>query len=93
MKRSYWVERGKFDNEYTVCYADTPKQKLLCEQRGFEPVTRGEACALVIRERRRRRENPSFAGYASAVILPVDYTGDWQNDGRARLNRCVVEFD
>ena len=92
MKRTYWVKRGNFANEYTVCYADTPEQKLFAEVDNFEQINREEAFILVRRERRRRRENPSFSGYASAVILPVDYTGDWQNDGRAYRIGCIVEF-
>lgn len=73
--KQYFVHypRG-FLNEYRLFYAETPEDFALLPA-GAERITRREAFALCARERRARKENPLFAGYADAYIFAAAWTG------------------
>ena len=72
MNRKYFIRYPRnFANEYDLawCY-DVPVRG------GWQRITRGEALFFAKREAARRREDPAFAGYASTMITPIDYTGE-----------------
>lgn len=75
MRKQYYVHypRGAA-NEYRLYYAETPEDFDLLPE-GAERITRRAAEALCARERRARKENPEFAGYADAYIFPSAWTG------------------
>ena len=78
--RKYFVQYGEFTNTYRVCYTENESEEKKAIERGMERITRKEAIKLCARETERRKENPAFSGYASNVILPIGYDGDWRND-------------
>lgn len=47
-------------------------------------ITRAEAVSLARAERRRRRNNPAFTGYADAYIMP--FPGAWCTPQNAHLH-------
>lgn len=78
--RKYFVKYGDFANTYSVCYTENESEEVQAVKQGMERISRKEAVALCARESTRRKENPAFASYASDVILPFGYDGDWRND-------------
>lgn len=68
MKR-YYVNYGEFRNQYALRYISNPEQTA---PDGWEQITRKEAEALARAERRRRKENPAFSGYADTEITEMD---------------------
>lgn len=64
MKR-YYVAWGDFANAYRVIYTESADEK---PNGAFERITLKEAQRLIRREKERRRDDPSFSGYASAEI-------------------------
>ena len=78
--RKYFVKYGEFVNTYSVCYSENESEEAQALELGMERITRKEAEMLCTRESERRKKNPTFAGYASDVILPFGYDGDWRND-------------
>ena len=78
--RKYFVKYGEFRNTYAVCYTENESEETQAIEQGMERISRKEAIGLCARESERRKENPAFAGYASDVILPFGYDGDWRND-------------
>lgn len=78
--RKYFVKYGDFANTYSICYTDNESEETQAIERGMERITRKDAERLCMRESARRKEDPAFSGYASDVILPFGYAGDWRND-------------
>ena len=78
--RKYFVKYGEFANTYAVCYTENIEEEAEAIGQGMKRISRKEAIELCVRESERRKENPAFAGYASDVILPFGYDGDWTND-------------
>ena len=54
-----------FFNTYALCYTDDGEMP-----DGWEQLTRAEAERLARAETRRRKDDPSFSGYASEFIVP-----------------------
>lgn len=72
MKRKYYVYYYKnFRNTYDLYYTENEENAKKMEDRGMQRITRREAVKLC-REEKYRRENPSFAYFASATIKPWD---------------------
>ena len=78
--RKYFVKYGDFANTYSICYTENESEEAQALELGMERISRKEAVALCARESTRRKEDPAFAGYASDVILPFGYDGNWRND-------------
>jgi len=70
MKKAYFIARGKFDNEYSLYYTETPEEEKQAEIDGCERITRKEAIAYCVAERRRRKNDPAFAYYANTHVWP-----------------------
>lgn len=65
--KKYFVRYDRdFANAYSLCWTngETPD--------GWERITRNKAEDLARAEARRRREDPSFSGYADDVIVPIE---------------------
>ena len=65
--KKYYIVHGKFVNTYSLYWV----------RRGEtvpngEEITRAEAVRLCRDERRRRKTDPYFGGYADAYIMPYD---------------------
>lgn len=91
MKRFY-VHYGDFANTYRLAWAETPEQVEEAKNNGYERITRKEAENLCAEENRRRKENPSFSGYASNVIYPVEYVDNWENDEKMYKDRYIIDY-
>lgn len=78
--RKYFVKYGDFANTYGIYYTENDSEETQAIERGMERITRKDAERLCMRESARRKEDPAFSGYASDVILPFGYDGDWRND-------------
>ena len=78
--RKYFVKYGEFRNTYAVCYTENESEETQAIEQGMERITRKEAEMLCAMESERRKEDTAFSGYASDVILPFGYDGDWIND-------------
>jgi hypothetical protein len=91
--KNFYIKRSRFANVYDLAWAETEKQTQMALQQGYERIPRSEAFSLCAAERRRRKRDPYFSGYASTVILPIDYPEecDWPNDHSVRLNQYIVE--
>lgn len=73
MNRKYFIRYPRnFANEYQLawCY-DIPVGG------DWQRITRGEALFFAKREAERRKDDPSFAGYADTIIAPIDYSGEY----------------
>lgn len=83
MKNTYYVRYGSFSNVYALlAVTDEVDQSWLTaannDHRQFgapewERITRKECRRLRNAERRRRKENPSFSGYADADVMKAKY--------------------
>ena len=70
--KKYYVMQGPFSNVYALRFTQTEEQAAEAARNGYERITRREAEALARRERQRRKDNPSFSGYADAEIWPYE---------------------
>ena len=89
--RKYFVKYGDFANTYSVCYTENDAEEAQAIEQGMEQISRKEAVELCVRESVRCKEDPSFSGYASEVILPFGYDGDWRNDRRMEKVGRIIE--
>ena len=89
--RKYFVKYGDFANTYSVCYTENESEETQAIEQGMERISRKEAIELCVMESERRKQNPAFSGYASDVILPFGYDGDWTNDGTMEKIGRVIE--
>ena len=89
--RKYFVKYGDFRNTYAVCYVENESEEAQAIEQGMERIPRKDAEKLCAREGERRKENPAFSGYASDVILPFGYDGDWRNDKYAEKIGRLIE--
>ena len=69
--KQYYIQRGRFRNEYSLYWAETPEEIQLAVENAYERISRQEAISFCRAERRRRKENPAFSGYADAHIFPI----------------------
>lgn len=95
-KRKYWIHYYKdFSNTYNLCYTETSDEEKRMEDKGWERITRKEAVNKCVAERRRRKEDAMFSGFADAVILPFRYDVNedyWVNDpSMAMKGSYIVE--
>ena len=89
--KKYFVEYGEFGNTYDVRYTENTAEEAEAIGQGMERISRKEAEMLCARETERRKEDTAFSGYASDVILPFGYDGDWRNDGSMeKIGRLIV---
>lgn len=72
MKKYYVVYTDNFANTYNLYWTDSAEMEKMLPD-GAEQISRKEAIALAAREKRARKENPNFSGYASDTIYPADY--------------------
>lgn len=73
MKTSYYVEYWhNFSNTYNLWHA--PSGWPVPED--WQRITRRRAERLAAAERRARKVDPAFSGYASAYVLPADAAED-----------------
>ena len=95
MKKYYVHYYMDFSNAYNLAWAGTPEQIKPAEDRGYEQITRKEAEHLCAKEIEARRDDPAFSGFASTVILPIDFDydryGDWQNDRSMEQRGHIVD--
>lgn len=96
--KKYFVVYGKFSNQYALfwttnegLYPDAPDYKrkfntaeFVAEYPIAEQITRKQALALARAERKRRRENGMFSGYADRYIHP--YGAAWYDPAYAHLH-------
>lgn len=62
---------------------------------GYERITRKEAIAACVAERKRAKENSNFSGYADSYIYPFmqDYSHvDFDNYPWAKIDYFVVKI-
>lgn len=72
MKRAYFVARGRFCNEYQLCYTESAEETKQAEAAGWERISRKEAIKKCAEERRRRKYDRSCSGYADMHIWPYN---------------------
>ena len=93
-RRKYWIQYYRdFSNTYNLCYTETDTEAKQAEEAGWERITRQEAIDKCIAERRRRKEDAAFSGFADIVILPFSYDTDedyWVNDPRMVMNGSYI---
>ena len=89
--RKYFVQYGNFGNTYSVYYTENESEEAQAIEQGMERIPRKEAIELCARESARRKGDSAFSGYASDVILPFSYDGDWRNDGNMEKIGRLIE--
>lgn len=96
--KKYFAVEGNFANAYRLfwttdngMYPDAPDynrkfntEDFLADHPNAKQITRKEAIRLAREERKRRKENPSFAGYASRYVEP--YGAAWYDPTYAYLH-------
>lgn len=90
MKKYYISYYRDFGNTYNLYWAETSEQ-IAALPKNARKITRREAKRKCAEEKSARGHDPSFSGFASAVILPADYSGekDWRDDpAHYRMNGC-----
>lgn len=92
MKKYYVHYWNNFANTYNLYWAETSEQIKEAERNGYERITRKEAERLCANENYRRKTDYNFSGYASAVILPINYDGDWINDRRMYKDGYMILY-
>lgn len=92
MKKYYVRYWNNFANTYHLCWAETPEQVAKAEEKGCERISKKEAEKLCAEENYRRKTDYNFSGYASSIILPVDYDGDWINDKNMYKNGYMILY-
>lgn len=90
--KHYYIARGNFSNVYSLFWAETPEQIAKVNCIDCERITRKEAEKMCAKENYRRKHDSGFAYFASAIIRPVDYFGDWMNDKNVFLNGYILEY-
>lgn len=93
-KRKYYILRGRFANEFNLCY----ENDALPEE--WERITRREAEGFARGEAWRRKYDQGFSGRAPQYILPYSVAislGEWAMSGMERgydytLSGRVVTF-
>ena len=65
---------------HRICYVENESEEAQAIEQGMERISRKEAIKLCARESEQRKDDPAFSGYASDVILPFGYDGNWRND-------------
>lgn len=65
--KNYYIIRGNHTNAYNLVWA--PKG---VEVPGGERISRQEAITYAREERKRRKTNPMFGGYANIYVYPYD---------------------
>lgn len=88
--KSYWIRHGRFANEYSLVYCDSSILEEQAAADGYERITRREAEQYASSERRRRKENPSFSGYATQYIYPYGVDADFENYPWTKCGYLVV---
>lgn len=91
MKRYYVKYYNNFCNTYNLAWAETTEQIAIAEKNGMERITRKQAEKLCSDENYRRKTDYNFSGFASSIILPIDYNDDWMNDRLMHKNGYIVE--
>ena len=76
MSNKYWVKRGEFANQYSLCYTISQEQEAQAEDEGWERITWKEAKLLCRQERERRRNDYAFSGYADTHVFPFGIPDD-----------------
>ena len=77
--KKYFVDYYRnFGNTYTLVYAETQADfdALRRHYPDAERITRKEAIEMARAEKLRRRCDPAFSGFASAVVVPASFFGD-----------------
>lgn len=92
MKRYYVHYYRDFANTYNLYWAETTTQIEKAEKKGCERITRKEAEILCAAENDRCKHDSNFSGYASSVILPVDYEGYWQYDKSVYKDGYIILY-
>lgn len=79
MKRSYWVRHGDFGNVYSLRWSYG-----FVDDNDFVKISFRDAVRLCVQERRRRKNDESFSGYADTYIYPfgVDHESDLYYDDK-----------
>lgn len=93
--RSYWIQRGHFANQYGLVYCNSSIDEEQAEMYGYERITRREAIAQCVAERKRAKENPNFSGYDDSYIYPfiADHSYiDFNNYPWAKIDYFVVKI-
>lgn len=72
MKKYFVKYPRNFANEYDLVYTTTADQAARAAAQGYERITRADALKMCSAEKRRRRENPDFAGYAPITVYPLE---------------------
>lgn len=72
-RRKYYVRYwNNFSNTYELYYTDNGE----AVRDDFEQITRKEAIALCVEEKRRRKYDQAFSGAAATTIVPYGYRDD-----------------
>lgn len=87
--RKYYVHYYRdFANTYNLYYADADHEV----PESWVRITRKTAEELARRERRARKNDPGFSGYADTAIFPAGCEDiDFVNDRRYELIGCIWE--
>lgn len=95
MKKRYYVNYYRdFANTYSLYWAETDDQiKMAEENENNERITRKRAEQLCASENYRRKYNPNSSGYASNLIIPIDYDFyDWTNDPDVFRDGYIIDY-
>ena len=94
MKKYYVEYWNNFGNTYNLYWAGTPEQIAIAESNGFERISRKCAEKLCADENYRAKNDYNFSGYASNVILPVDYDFEegWRNDRKMYKDGYMILY-
>ena len=88
----YYVKRGDFRNQYSLVYTNSSISDEHAIADGYERITRKEAERLCVAERRRRKDDPSFAWYADAYIFPYGVDADFENYPWVKAGNLIVRI-
>lgn len=90
--KKYFVAYGRFSNEYSLFWADSPEmEKLLPE--GAKRISRKEAERLATEENYRRKFTPSSSGYADSAIYPAGTRWDFCPESDPRYRKIGYIWD
>lgn len=98
MRKQYYVcYYNDFPNTYCLYWVDPNDVVMatLASADCYYHITRMQAVRLCVAERRRRKNDPSFAYYADDHILPIDYdtyANDWRNDDNLIIGQYIVDY-
>lgn len=74
MRKHFIVKNTNFANSYSLAWTASKDELKKAIQDGWEQITRKQAIALCVEERRRRRTDYAFSGFADVDIFPLDRT-------------------